>query len=96
VQGAVVDLHRTPVPAAPGLLGAGDRVPGKVHIEADRIRAVQPPDETPARLDPSQAATALLALVEGLGVHVLGEHYTPETALTVFDAYLSTLFSPSG
>jgi AcrR family transcriptional regulator len=61
---------------------------------ADQIRAAQIAGETPASLDPTQAATALLALVEGLGIHVLGEHYTPDTALAVFDAHLSMLFGP--
>jgi AcrR family transcriptional regulator len=59
---------------------------------ADRIRAAQAAGEARADLDPALAASALLALVEGLGVHVLGEHYTPDTALAVFDAHLSTLF----
>jgi AcrR family transcriptional regulator len=60
----------------------------------DRIRAAQATGQLPAGIDPTHAATALLALVEGLGVHVLGEHYTADTALAVFDAHLSTLFGP--
>ncbi len=59
---------------------------------ADRIRDAQAAGEAPASLEPAHTATALLALVEGLGVNVLGEHYSPDTALAVFDAHLSTLF----
>jgi AcrR family transcriptional regulator len=59
---------------------------------ADGIRAAQASGETPPDLDPDHAATALLALVEGLGIHVLGGHYSPELALAVFDAHVATLF----
>lgn len=62
---------------------------------ADQIRAAQASGEVPTRIDPSHAATALLAVVEGLGVYVLGEHYPPDTALAVLDAHLSMLFGPS-
>lgn len=41
--------------------------------------------------DPSLMATALLALVEGLGLQTLHEDYSPEHALTVFDAHLELL-----
>ncbi|GAA3068992.1 TetR/AcrR family transcriptional regulator [Pseudonocardia yunnanensis] len=44
--------------------------------------------------DPDLAATALLALVDGLGVHVVGGHYSPEHALAVLDAHLDTVFGP--
>lgn len=62
---------------------------------ADQIRHAQAASETPARIDPAHAATALLALVEGLNVHVLGKYFTPDTALAVFEAHLNTLFDPS-
>ncbi|MEU5785761.1 TetR/AcrR family transcriptional regulator [Micromonospora lupini] len=38
------------------------------------------------------AATGLLALMEGLGVHLLGGQYTAEQALTALDAHLDLLF----
>jgi AcrR family transcriptional regulator len=62
---------------------------------AGRIRAAQAAGEAPAGIDATHAAIVLLALVEGLGLQVLGEHYSPETALNVFDDHLSTLFSPA-
>jgi hypothetical protein len=62
---------------------------------AGGIRAAQDAGEVPAGLDPALAATTLLALVEGLGLHVLGEHYGAETALAVFDAHLGTVFGQS-
>ena len=62
---------------------------------ADRVRAAQDAGEAPAALDPILTATALLALMEGLGVQVVGGHYPPDTALAVFDAHLDTLFARS-
>lgn len=60
----------------------------------DRIRAAQSAGEAVPTIDSRHAATALLALVEGLGVHVLGRHYSADEALAVFDAHLATLFEP--
>ncbi len=40
------------------------------------------------------AAAGLLALMEGLGVYLLGGQYTPEQALEALDAQLDLLFSP--
>lgn len=56
---------------------------------AERIRAGGP---RPG-IDPDRAAVGLLALMEGLGVHLLGGHYGPETALAVLDAHLDTIFA---
>jgi AcrR family transcriptional regulator len=61
---------------------------------ADRIRAAQEVGEAPSALDPMHTAITLLALVEGLGVHVLGGNYTTDTALAVFDAHLNAVFGP--
>jgi hypothetical protein len=38
------------------------------------------------------AAAGLLALMEGLGVYLLGGHYTAEQALGALDAHLDLLF----
>jgi AcrR family transcriptional regulator len=38
------------------------------------------------------AAEGLLALMEGLGMYVLGGHYTPEQALKALDSHLDLLF----
>ncbi len=72
-------------------LGAGLRrqtVQLRAHV-ADRIRAagVAP--------DPDRAAAALLALVDGLAVHVLGRTCTGHEALAILDAHLDTV-SPNG
>ncbi|GAB2575011.1 transcriptional regulator [Paractinoplanes abujensis] len=40
------------------------------------------------------AATALLALMEGLGVYLLGGQLTPDQALAALDAQLDVLFLP--
>jgi AcrR family transcriptional regulator len=55
---------------------------------AGQIRAGGPR----AGIDPDTAAVGLLALMEGLGVHLLGGHYGPETALAALDAHLDTIF----
>ncbi|SCL38821.1 regulatory protein, tetR family [Micromonospora pallida] len=43
----------------------------------------------------AEAAAGLLALMEGLGVYLLGGHYTGEQAIRVLDAHLDLLFGPS-
>ena len=43
-------------------------------------------------LDPEQAATGLLSLVEGLAVHVLGGHVTADHAVATLDAHLGMAF----
>lgn len=55
---------------------------------AERIRAGGPREG----VDPDRAAVVLLALMEGLGLHLLGGHYGPETALAALDAHLDTIF----
>ena len=55
---------------------------------ADQIRATSPAERG---VDPERAATALLALVDGLGVHVLGGHYSPDDALAALDQYLDSI-----
>lgn len=59
------------------------------HV-ADLIRA-QPGC---ADLDAEAAAIALLALVDGLGLQVMGGHYAPDTALEVYDACAPSMTTP--
>jgi hypothetical protein len=59
---------------------------------AGQIRAAQATTETALRIDPAKAATGLMALVDGLGVHVLGQHYSPEEAVAALDEHLDALF----
>lgn len=59
---------------------------------ADQIQAAWANTGEGTPQDPMHAATALLALVDGLGLHVLGQHYAPELALAAFDAHLDALF----
>jgi AcrR family transcriptional regulator len=42
---------------------------------------------------PAPAAAALLALMEGLGLYLLGGQYTPEQALEALDTHLDRLFT---
>lgn len=64
----------------------------RTHL-ADLIRTAQTDGDIPADRDPLPTATALLALVEGLGTHVFGDHYDAAEALAVFDAHLATVFA---
>jgi AcrR family transcriptional regulator len=48
-----------------------------------------------AAKDPDAAAAGLLATMEGLGVYLLGGHYTPEVALRALDAHLDLIFTPA-
>ncbi|MGH4021650.1 MAG: TetR/AcrR family transcriptional regulator [Pseudonocardiaceae bacterium] len=61
---------------------------------ADRIRAAQHTGDAPSELDPHHEARTMLALVEGLSLHVLGQHYAADRALATFDAHLATIFRP--
>lgn len=63
----------------------------RVHL-ADLIRAAQANGHISADLEPLPTATALLALVEGLGLHVVGGHYDSAEALAVFDSHLEMIF----
>ncbi|WP_433316220.1 TetR/AcrR family transcriptional regulator [Micromonospora chersina] len=45
-------------------------------------------------VDPERAAVGLLAVMEGLGIYLLGGHYPPETALAALDTQLDLLFGP--
>ncbi|MEH0939124.1 TetR/AcrR family transcriptional regulator [Micromonospora psammae] len=44
--------------------------------------------------DPDDAAAGLLALMEGLGLYLLGGQYTAEQALRALDTHLDLLFGP--
>ncbi|MGH3913136.1 MAG: TetR/AcrR family transcriptional regulator [Pseudonocardiaceae bacterium] len=59
---------------------------------SEQIRAAQRTGEALAELDPDHAARTLLALVEGLSLHVLGQRYAPDRALATFDAHLALVF----
>ncbi|MFY1670735.1 TetR/AcrR family transcriptional regulator [Plantactinospora sp. WMMB334] len=63
----------------------------------DQIRAAQATAGTAPRIDPGHAATALLALVDGLGIQLLGRHFSPDEAVAALDAHLDLLFgAPTG
>ncbi|MFI1965261.1 TetR/AcrR family transcriptional regulator [Streptomyces pathocidini] len=58
---------------------------------AERIRTARAAG-APGGAEPSQAATALLALVDGLGLQILSEHCPPDLAVSVFEDRLDALF----
>lgn len=59
---------------------------------AGQIRSAQAAGTARPEVDPDAAATALLALMEGLGVYLLGGHVGPEAALAALDAHLDLIF----
>jgi AcrR family transcriptional regulator len=61
---------------------------------AEQIRLAQVAGTASTDVDPTKAATGLLALVEGLALHVIGGYYQPDMALSVFEAHLDQLFGP--
>ncbi|WP_267881810.1 MULTISPECIES: TetR family transcriptional regulator C-terminal domain-containing protein [unclassified Streptomyces] len=51
----------------------------------------------PQRLDPTREAHTLLALADGLTVHVLAGHHSPEMALAILQRHIDHLLqSASG
>ncbi|MEV6601529.1 TetR family transcriptional regulator C-terminal domain-containing protein [Actinoplanes sp. NPDC051346] len=91
-------------------LDAETRDDGRVALAFLAYTAVRPAAASALREDTTQmtafiarllpgpgaepAAAGLLALMEGLGVYLLGGHYTTEQALAALDAQLDRLFSP--
>lgn len=61
----------------------GSRVPAFDSRQPDRRAPFRAGSR---RADPTSAATALLALVDGLALQSLGGHVTPDTAVAAFDA----------
>jgi AcrR family transcriptional regulator len=59
---------------------------------ADQLRAAQADAEVAADVDPNRAAAGMLAVVDGLGVQLVGEQFAPADALAVLDAHLAMLF----
>lgn len=66
-----------------------------VKFLAGQIHAAQEAGEADTAVDPDHAAAGLLAIMEGLGVYLLGGHYTSDTALAAFDAHLARIFGPT-
>ncbi|MBE1490386.1 TetR/AcrR family transcriptional regulator [Plantactinospora soyae] len=75
--------------------GLRDSVDQMRTFVADQIRAAQENSDGPLRIDPTHAAMGLLALVDGLGIQVLGQHYSPDEAVAVLDTHLRLLFGPA-
>ncbi|HEX6870417.1 MAG TPA: TetR family transcriptional regulator C-terminal domain-containing protein [Micromonosporaceae bacterium] len=62
---------------------------------AEQINAQFDVTGNPRSVEPSHAATALLALVEGLGIYLLNGHLPAESALAIIDTQLGLLFDPA-
>jgi AcrR family transcriptional regulator len=67
--------------------------PQLVAYIADQIRTAQAAGTARTEVDPHAAASGLLAVTEGLGVHLLTAQTTPEAALKTLDAHLAFVFS---
>jgi AcrR family transcriptional regulator len=62
---------------------------------AGQIRAAQAGWPAARRVDPERAAVGLLAIMEGLGIYLLGGHYPAETALAALDTQLDLICGPA-
>ncbi|MGW5667806.1 TetR/AcrR family transcriptional regulator [Micromonospora sp. NPDC003776] len=62
---------------------------------AGQIRAAQTARPAGHRVDPDRAAVGLLAVLEGLGIYLLGGHYPAETALAALDTQLDLICGPA-
>jgi AcrR family transcriptional regulator len=62
---------------------------------ADLIGAAQAAGDAGTGIDPAHAAAGLLAITEGLTLHLLGDIYPPQAGLAALDAHLDLLFSPA-
>lgn len=69
---------------------------GLLAFIAGQIGAVQAGRPVDRRVDPDRAAVGLLAVLEGLGIYLLGGHYPAETALAALDAQLDLVLGPAG
>ncbi len=68
---------------------------GLLAFIAGQIRAAQATRPADRRVDPDRAAVGLLAVLEGLGIYLLGGHYPTETALAALDAQLDLICGPA-
>ena len=68
---------------------------GMRAVLAGQIREAQQRRHTPTDVGADLAGTALLSLVEGLVLHVLGRHFTAEDALTVLRSQLDLVLGPT-
>ncbi|MGI5350130.1 TetR/AcrR family transcriptional regulator [Streptomyces sp. CA-250714] len=59
------------------------------------IRYGQDTREVPSHLDPEREAHTLLAVADGLTVHVIAGHHSPTTALAVLHRHLDQLLEPA-
>jgi AcrR family transcriptional regulator len=59
----------------------------------DQVRRGQRRGTVPVHLDPAREARTLLAVLDGLTVHVLIGHHSPSDAEHALDAHLDDLFS---
>ncbi|MEV0809164.1 TetR family transcriptional regulator C-terminal domain-containing protein [Micromonospora sp. NPDC050200] len=69
---------------------------GLLAFIAGQVRAAQAAGAARHDVDPDRAAVGLLALMEGLGVYLLGGHFPPAIALAALDAQLDLIFGPDG
>ena len=76
-------------PAADGLSSDGAQFRAFI---ADLVRDGRPPGGAAAAVDPTRAATALFAVAEGLGVHMLSSGLPVDAALSALEAQLDLTF----
>jgi AcrR family transcriptional regulator len=65
-----------------------------LNILTEGIASAQRQGRLRADADPADAARSFLALIDGLGLHVLFGYYDSDEAMAAFDAYVSHLAPP--
>jgi AcrR family transcriptional regulator len=82
----------TQAPASEKLADVLHDTYAKLHgLIAWLIRYGQDTQEFPQHLDPAREAHTLLAVADGLTVHVLAGHHSPETALAILQRHMDHL-----
>lgn len=82
--------------AATRTAAAGDLGGGNAELRsflAEQVRSARSPGGAPTGIDPGHAATALLAMAEGLGVQLLSTDLSPDDALAALDAQLDLVLA---
>lgn len=65
-----------------------------LRLLTEGIAKAQADGRVQANPDPKLLAKGLLAMMEGLGLHVLSGHYGPDEAMKAFDTYAEAVFAP--
>jgi AcrR family transcriptional regulator len=66
---------------------------GMLAFITEQLHTAQHAGEVRPDVSPAAAAVGLVAVIEGLGLYLLGDNYPPQTALDALDAHLDLIFT---